>query len=200
MGQLKQLPDVLAKNSASRKSAVTMRGSTVRRTKIDESIIWCAGLPAGIEDLPWFFVFLGSGCEGIHGKEREAFSGTFWQSNQHLAAKTVLRTSILHLKTTLVFTSFFCLVGLSNAKSVQNTSIYATQEDTEICSVLSNMWAKYTANSGSFFHVLKSASTFRCFDPTFAPRCQKMQATCTTLICHGHHISYTHQLGDETSH
>jgi len=34
---------------------------------------------------------------------------------------------------------FFCLVGLSNAKSVQNTSIYATQEDTEISSVLSNM-------------------------------------------------------------
>lgn len=57
MGQLKHLADVLTKNSASRKSALTMRGSTVRRTKIDESIIWCAGLPAGIEDLPCFFVF-----------------------------------------------------------------------------------------------------------------------------------------------
>ena len=54
MGQLKQLPDVLTKNSASRKSAVTMRGSTVRRTKIDDptlhlqSITRRVGLPAGI--------------------------------------------------------------------------------------------------------------------------------------------------------
>lgn len=189
MGQLKHLADVLTKNSASRTLALTMRGSTVRRTKIDDrrlhlqSITRCVGLPAGIR------------------KRARSIFRHFWQSNQHLAAKTVLLTTIQFCtyKQTLVFTSFFCLVGLSNAKSVQNTSIYATQEDTEICSVLSNMWAKYTANSGSFFHGLKSASTVGCFDPKFAPWCQKMQATCTTLICYRHHISYTHQLGDETS-
>lgn len=190
MGQLKQLPDVLTKNSASRKSAVTMRGSTVRRTKIDDptlhlqSITRRVGLPAGIR-------------KRARSIFRHLLTIKSTSCCQNCAAYNY---SILHLKTnTDIYQFFCCLVGLSNAKSVQNTSIYATQEDTEICSVLSNMWAKYTANSGSFFHFLKSASTFRCFDPTFAPRYQKMQATCTTLICYRHHISYTHQLGDETS-
>lgn len=138
MEQLKQLPDVLTKNSASRKSALTMRGSTVRRTKIDDrrlrlqSISWCAGLPAGIRK-----------------RARSIFRHLLTiKSTSCCQNGAVYNYFILHLYKQ---TCFFG-VGLSNAKSEQRTATYATQEDTEICGVLSNMCAKHTTNSGSFFH------------------------------------------------
>lgn len=101
--------------SASRKSAVTMRGSTVRRSKLDDrslhlqSIIWRVGLPVGIQELPCFFFVFRVRMSGHSWKRggRNPFPGPFDNQTIILLPKPrCLQLFCTSTNKTLVFTTF----------------------------------------------------------------------------------------------